>query len=64
MIEMHSKYHNMHQNGMFYALICINNHIISCINCVLLTKRDREVVENTWSHVKTKSKLTNFMKLI
>ena len=35
MIEMHSKYDNMHQNGMFYALICINNHIIACINCVL-----------------------------
>ena len=24
MIEMHSKYDNMHTNGMFYALICIN----------------------------------------
>ena len=35
MIEMHSKYDNMHKNGMFYALICINNHIIVCINCVL-----------------------------
>ena len=37
MIEMHSKYNNMHQNGMFYALIYINNHIIACINCVLST---------------------------
>ena len=27
----------------------------------LLTKRDREVVENTRSHVKKKSKLTNLM---
>ena len=26
MIEMHSKYDNMHTNEMFYALICINNH--------------------------------------
>ena len=30
----------------------------------MLTKRDREVVENTRSRVKIKSKLTNFMKLI
>ena len=29
-----------------------------------LTERDREVVENTRSRVKTKSKLTNFIKLI
>ena len=29
-----------------------------------LTKRDHEVVENTWSRVKIESKLTNFMKLI
>ena len=30
----------------------------------LLTKQDHEVVGNTRSHVKTKSKITNFMKLI
>ena len=29
-----------------------------------LTERDREVIENTRSRVKRKSKLTNFMKLI
>ena len=29
-----------------------------------LRKRDLVVVKNTQSHVKTKSKLTNFMKLI
>ena len=29
MIDMHSKYDNMHKNGMFYALICIDNHIIT-----------------------------------
>ena len=28
MIDMHSKYDNMHKNEMFYALIYINNHII------------------------------------
>ena len=30
MIEMHSKYDYMHENGMFYALICINNHVFAC----------------------------------
>ena len=27
---MHSKHDNMHKNGMLYALICINNHVIIC----------------------------------
>ena len=35
MIDMHSKYDNMHNNGIIYALICINNHVNSCINCML-----------------------------
>ena len=35
MIEMHSKYDIIHENGIFYAIICINNHIIVFINCVL-----------------------------
>ena len=35
MIDMHSKYDNMHKNEMFYALIYINNHIIVCQNYVL-----------------------------
>ena len=39
---MHSKYDNMHPNEMFYALICTNNHIITCINCVLSRSRPRE----------------------
>ena len=29
-----------------------------------MTERDHKIVENTWSRVKTKSKLINFMKLI
>ena len=36
MIDMHSKYDNMHRNGMFDTLICINNHIIACVSCMLL----------------------------
>ena len=35
MINMHSKYDNMYKNEMFYALICINNHIIARVNCML-----------------------------
>ena len=31
MIDIHSKYNNMHKSRMFYALIYINNHIISSI---------------------------------
>ena len=35
MIDMFSKYDNMNKNGMVYALVCINNHIITCINYML-----------------------------
>ena len=41
-IDMHSKYDNMHKNEMFYALVCINNYIISCINCMLSASEARE----------------------
>ena len=30
MIDIHSKYHNMNKNGLLYALIFIDNHIITC----------------------------------
>ena len=35
MIDMHSKYDIKYENEMFYALIWINNHIITCINFML-----------------------------
>ena len=35
MIDMHSKYDNVHKNVIFYALICINNRIIVCSNFML-----------------------------
>ena len=35
MIDMRSKYDNMQTNGIFNASICINNHVNSCINCML-----------------------------
>ena len=36
MIDVHSKYDNMHKNEMFYALIYINNYVITSISCMLL----------------------------
>ena len=35
MIDIYSKYDNMHKNEMFYALICINNNKIICLDCML-----------------------------
>ena len=35
MIDMYSKYDNMDKNGIFYALIFINNHIFACLDCML-----------------------------
>ena len=32
MIEIYLKYDNMHKIGAINALICINNHVNSCIN--------------------------------
>ena len=37
MIDMHLKYDNMHKNEKFYALIYINNHVITSINFMLST---------------------------
>ena len=42
MIDIFSKHDKMHKNGIFYALFCNNNHIISCINCMLSRGRKRE----------------------
>ena len=41
MIDMHSKYDNMHKNDMVYALISINIHIILCINWILLSTQSQ-----------------------
>ena len=62
MIEICLKDDNMHIFVMINALICINNYVITCINIMLLTRRDREVVDFTRSRVKNYSKLTNFRK--
>ena len=38
MIDIYSKYYNMHTIEIFYVLIYIKNHVNSCINCMLSTK--------------------------
>ena len=35
MMNMRSKYDNMHMNGMLNALICINNHVNTIISFML-----------------------------
>ena len=40
MIEMHSKYYNMHENVMFYALIYINNHVLH-VNIACCHRRNK-----------------------
>ena len=35
MIEIYFKYDNMHTNGIINAFIFINNHVSSCIKCML-----------------------------
>ena len=37
MMNMHTKYDNMHKNGIFYVLFRINIHIIKSISCMLST---------------------------
>ena len=44
MIDMYLKYDNMHTNGIFNALNCINNHVNLCINCMLSVT----YVQATW----------------
>ena len=43
MIEMYLKYDNMHTNVIINAFICIDNHVNSCIKCMLSgTTRERK----------------------
>ena len=64
MIDMYSKYDNIHENGIFSALLCINNHITTCRNFMLsMMERIDAVVHCTLIRVKNKTKLTNFIKL-
>ena len=47
MIEMYLKYDNMHTNRIFNALDCINNHVNSCINCMLSIHKTIKKCENS-----------------
>ena len=40
MMNMNLKYDNMHRNGIFYALICIINYVITSISCMLSSTQD------------------------
>ena len=57
------KYDNMHRNEIIYALICINNHVLSCLISMLLTRRNREVVNFKRYRVKNNTELANLMKM-
>ena len=45
-IEMYLKYDNMHTIGTINAFICINNHVNSCIKCMLSPGRAIVLREN------------------
>ena len=51
MIDIYSKYDNIHKNIMFYVLIYINNYIIICIIC-MLSVNFCVVIENAQIHDK------------
>ena len=51
MIEVYSKYDNMHKNGIFYALIYINNHIIISINCKCMAHKGANHLSAMHAHV-------------
>ena len=40
MMNMYLKYDNMDNNGMFCVQICINNHVITSISCMLSLNSD------------------------
>ena len=42
MINMHSKYDNMHKNGMYYALNFTKNYVLTSINYILSFTSKRE----------------------
>ena len=43
MMNMHSKYDNLHKNEIIYVLTCINNKIISSINYMLVGHIEAQV---------------------
>ena len=61
---MHSKYDNMHKNGIFYALICIKNHIIACyqLSCLIHILPLRVMTMHGW-HVSFHMSLLRVMTM-
>ena len=53
MIDMHSKFVNMHKNRMFYVIIYINHYVIIAINCMLSTN-DRYLLVSLMSAARLK----------
>ena len=53
MIDMHSKYANMHKSRIFYVIIYINNYVIIAINCMLSTN-DRYLLVSLMSVARLK----------
>ena len=58
---MHSKYDDMHNNRMFDALICINNHVITSINC-MLSRIFEEIKGKSKGREKSRMKKRNEIK--
>ena len=50
MIDMYLKYDNMHTNELFNAIICINNHLNSCMNCMLSVTHIRSIDIDGYKH--------------
>ena len=50
MIKLNSKYDNIHRNRMFYVLLCINNHVITSISCMLSQVHFGGPFKANWAH--------------
>ena len=52
MINIHSKYDNMHENCMFYPLILINNHQITSRSCMLsIGMHELHITKVSWQEI-------------
>ena len=59
MMNLDSKYDNMHKIGMIYVLKCTNNHVISSISCMLSTVR-----RGTYASLMENSLISSFSLLV
>ena len=66
-MNMQSKCGNMHKNGMNFALKYNNNHVISCIYCMLLAPNPLPLGPMVYDHVgglPCQPNTTNFEKFL